>query len=191
MYMAQVERLILPKFSKWGLLFYRKKGYPSIIIDGGEKMNQLTTGKFIAIKRKEKNMTQEQLAEKLGVSNKTVSKWETGKCMPDYSVVKNLCEELEISVAELLDGEKAEEKSVRLYDEEQIIDLLRRTHELEKQKNLLYGILLIIMGIALFSLSYMIDGSGIKDFFSGLLLGLSIGEMLIGVYIIGRNIVSR
>lgn len=154
-------------------------------------MNQLTTGKFITVKRKEKNMTQEQLAEKLGVSNKTVSKWETGKCMPDYSVVKNLCEELEISVAELLDGEKAEEKSVRLYDEEQIIDLLRRTHELEKQKNLLYGILLIIMGIALLSLSYMIDGSGIKDFFSGLLLGLSIGEMLIGVYIIGRNIVSR
>ena len=51
------------------------------------KMNQLTTGKFIAHKRKEKNFTQEQLAEKLGVSNKTVSKWETGKCMPDYSVV--------------------------------------------------------------------------------------------------------
>lgn len=154
-------------------------------------MNQLTTGKFIAVKRKERNMTQEQLAEKLGVSNKTVSKWETGKCMPDYSVVKNLCEELEISVAELLDGEKAEEKSVRLYDEEQIIDLLRRTHELEKQKSLLYGILLIIMGIALLSLSYIIDGSAIKDFFSGLLLGLSIGEMLIGVYIIGRNIISR
>ena len=40
-------------------------------------MNQLTTGKFIAVKRKERNMTQEQLAEKLGVSNKTVSKWET------------------------------------------------------------------------------------------------------------------
>ena len=55
-------------------------------------MNQLVTGKFISQKRKEKNLTQEQLAEKLGVSNKTVSKWETGKCMPDYSVVKSLCE---------------------------------------------------------------------------------------------------
>ena len=51
-------------------------------------MNQQATGKFIAQKRKEKSLTQEQLAEKLGVSNKTVSKWETGKCMPDYSVVK-------------------------------------------------------------------------------------------------------
>ncbi len=78
-------------------------------------MNQSTTGKFISKKRKEKNLTQEQLAEKLGVSNKTVSKWETGKCMPDYSVVKDLCKELDISVAELMDGEEAEEKSVRVY----------------------------------------------------------------------------
>jgi len=78
-------------------------------------MNQSTTGKFISKKRKEKNLTQEQLAEKLGVSNKTVSKWETGKCMPDYSVVKDLCKELDISIAELMDGEESEEKSVRVY----------------------------------------------------------------------------
>ena len=51
-------------------------------------MNQLVIGKYISLKRKQKNMTQEQLAEKLGVSNKTISKWETGKCMPDYSIVK-------------------------------------------------------------------------------------------------------
>ena len=73
-------------------------------------MNQLTTGKFILKKRKEINLTQEQLAEKLGVSNKTISKSETGKCMPDYSVIKNLCEELEITIAELMDGEETEEK---------------------------------------------------------------------------------
>ena len=105
-------------------------------------MNQLVTGKFIALKRKQKNLTQEQLAEKLGVSNKTISKWETGKCMPDYSIVKSLCEELEVTVAELMDGEISEENSVRTYDDEQILDLLRRTQELEKQKNMLYGIML-------------------------------------------------
>ena len=102
-------------------------------------MNQLVTGKFIAHKRKEKNLTQEQLAEKLGVSNKTISKWENGKCMPDYGIVKSLCEELEITVAELMDGEVKEDKSMRAYDEEQIVDLLRRTQELEKQKNMLLG----------------------------------------------------
>ncbi len=154
-------------------------------------MNQLTIGKFISRKRKEKNVTQEQLAEKLGVSNKTISKWETGKCMPDYAVIKNLCEELGITVAELMDGEESEEKSVRLYDDEQIMDLLRRTQELEKQKNLLYGILLIVMGIALQALSYTVGGSNVKDFFSGLLLGLSIAEMLVGVYVLGRNLAGR
>ena len=52
-------------------------------------MNQLLVGKFINQKRKGKNLTQEQLAEKIGVSNKTISKWETGKCMPDYSVIES------------------------------------------------------------------------------------------------------
>lgn len=151
-------------------------------------MNQLVIGKFISQKRKEKNLTQEQLAGKLGVSNKTISKWETGKCMPDYAVVKNLCDELEITVAELMDGEDSEEKSVRAHDDEQIMDLLKRTQDLEKQKNMLYGIILIVMGIALMSVSQMIGGSNIKDFFSGLLLGLSIAEMLAGVYVVGRCI---
>ena len=154
-------------------------------------MNQQLTGKFIAHKRKEKNLTQEQLAEKLGVSNKTVSKWETGTCMPDYSVVKALCDELEITVAELMDGEASDEKSVRTYDEEQIIDLLKRTQNLEKQKNLLYGILLIVMGIALQALSHTLGGSNVKDFFFGLLLGISIAEMLVGIYVVGKSMAGR
>ena len=154
-------------------------------------MDQQITGKFIAYKRKEKNLTQEQLAEKLGVSNKTVSKWETGKCMPDYAVVKNLCKELEITVAELIDGEAAEEKSVRVYDDEQIVELLKRTQELEKQRNLIYGVLLIVMGIALQALSHTLGGSGVKDFFSGLLLGISIAEMLAGVFVLGKNMAGR
>ena len=160
-------------------------------MNGGIHMNQLVTGKFIALKRKQKNLTQEQLAEKLGVSNKTISKWETGKCMPDYCIVKSLCEELEVTVAELMDGEISEENSVRTYDDEQILDLLRRTQELEKQKNMLYGIMLIVMGIAVQALSYAIGGSDFKDFISGLLLGLSIGEMLVGVYVVGKSLAGR
>jgi transcriptional regulator with XRE-family HTH domain len=74
--------------------------------------------------KKEKNLTQEQLAERLGVSNKTLSKWETGKCMPDYAIVESLCEELEITVVELMNGEDAKEKCVKTYDN-QIMDLLK------------------------------------------------------------------
>ena len=154
-------------------------------------MDQLATGRLLSQKRKEKNLTQEQLAQKLGVSNKTISKWETGKCMPDYAVVKDLCAELGITVAELIDGEPAEEKSVRTYDEEQILDLLKRTQELERQKDLLRGVILIVMGIALQALSHTIGGSDVKDFFSGLLLGLSVAEMLAGVYIVGKGMSGR
>ena len=107
--------------------------------------------------------------------------------MPDYAVVKNLCEELKVSVSELMDGEEAEDKSVRVYDDEQILDLLRRTQELEKQKVMLTGVILIVMGIALQALSHTFGGSDIKDFFSGLLLGLSIAEMLLGIYVTAKG----
>ena len=151
-------------------------------------MDQIKAGRFITKKRKEQNLTQEQLAERLGVSNKTVSKWETGKCMPDYAVVKSLCEELKISVSELMDGEEADDKSFRMYDEEQILDLLRRTQELEKQKGMLTGVILIVMGIALQASSRTLGGSDVMDFFSGLLLGLSIAEMLVGVYVLCKDL---
>lgn len=96
-------------------------------------MNQTTIGQYIAQKRKEKNLTQAQLGEKLGVSNKAISKWENGKCMPDYSIIHILCDELDITVAELFDGENTPQDSVRVYDEEQILDLLKRTQVLEGQ----------------------------------------------------------
>ncbi len=98
-------------------------------------MDQIATGRFIAAKHKEQNLTQEQLAERLGVSNKTVSKWETAKCMPDHAIVKKLCEELNITISELMEGKGNDEKSARAFDDDQILDLFRRTQELEKQKN--------------------------------------------------------
>lgn len=146
-------------------------------------MDQLEIGMFIAKKRKERNFTQAQLAEKLGVSNKTISKWETGKCMPDYGIIQSLCEELEITVSELIDGEETEPDSIRVYDDNQVLDLIKRIQNLENQKVSLYGIILMTMGIALFAVHFSIGGSDVKDFFSGLLMGLSIGEMLVGVFV--------
>ncbi|WP_041138847.1 helix-turn-helix domain-containing protein [Beduini massiliensis] len=144
-------------------------------------MNQLMIGKYIAKKRKEKNLTQIQLAERLNVSNKTISKWENGNCMPDYSVIESLCQELDITVAELMDGEDTEQNSIRIYDNAQMIDLIQRTQQLEKQKNILYGILLILLGIGLFIISRTIV---IVHFFSGLLFGIAVGIVLVGVYCI-------
>ena len=100
-------------------------------------MNQTTIGSYIAQKRRAQNLTQEQLAEQLGVSNKTISKWENGKCMPDYSIIQTLCDALGVTLPELMDGEDAADSSVRVYDDAQILDLLRRTRELERQKGIL------------------------------------------------------
>lgn len=133
-------------------------------------------------------MTQAALAERLGVTNKTISKWETGKCMPDYSVIELLCKELEITVAELLDGEEKTDKSVRVYDDTQILELLKRTQNLENQRTSLYGMILIIIGLAFLAIHFNIGGSNIRDFVSGVLLGLSIFEMLVGLYILSRGL---
>ncbi len=151
-------------------------------------MDQIMMGTFLAKKRKEKNMTQAALAERLGVTNKTISKWETGKCMPDYSVIELLCRELEITVAELLDGEEKTDKSVRVYDDTQILELLKRTQNLENQRTSLYGMILIIIGLAFLAIHFNIGGSNIRDFVSGVLLGLSIFEMLVGLYILSRGL---
>lgn len=144
-------------------------------------------GEQIKTARKAKGVSQEELAVRLGVVRQTVSKWENGKCMPDYTVIKSLCGELKVTVSELMDAEEMEEKSVRVYDDDQILDLLRRTQELEKQKVTLTGVILIVMGIALQALSQTLGGSDVKDFFSGLLLGLSVAEMLAGIYVIGKG----
>lgn len=63
-------------------------------------------GKYIAEKRKEKGMTQEKFAEKLGVTNRSVSRWENGKTLPDYSLIPAICETLEVGISELLEGKK-------------------------------------------------------------------------------------
>ncbi|MBP3594234.1 MAG: helix-turn-helix transcriptional regulator [Lachnospiraceae bacterium] len=77
-------------------------------------MKQENIGKFIAKLRKEKKLTQEQLAERLGVHNRSVSRWENGNSMPDYAVLPMLANELGVSVAELVEGKKKETKSFLL-----------------------------------------------------------------------------
>ena len=151
-------------------------------------MDQIAIGRYIARKRKEQNLTQEQLSEQLGVSNKTISKWENGKCMPDYSLIQKLCEALDVTLPELMDGEDAAENSVRVYDDEQILDLLRRTQELARQKNILYGLVLIFLGIASGAMSKTTGGTDVQKFIAGILMGLSAAETLSDIWIIGKKL---
>ena len=154
-------------------------------------MNQTAIGSYIARKRREQNLTQEQLAQQLGVSNKTISKWENGKCMPDYSIIQRLCGAIHVTLPELMDGEDAAENSVHVYDNEQILDLLRRTQELERQKGALYGLVLVLLGIASSALSKTTGGTDVQNFISGVLMGLSVAEILAGIWGAGKTFLKQ
>ena len=141
-------------------------------------MNQKQIGRYIAEKRRIKNLTQAQLAEQLGISDKTVSKWECGRSMPDYALIQSLCETLDISVSELIEGKEAS------LHERQLMELLRRTQELERQNGILHGVIMLIFGIALQALAPHFVGSPMQDLLSGIILGLSVGILLLGIYLI-------
>ena len=89
-------------------------------------MDQIVTGKFIASCRKEKGLTQAQLAEKLNITDRAVSKWETGKCMPDSSIMLELCNILDVTVNELLSGERIERDYYEEKVSENLIELKRK-----------------------------------------------------------------
>ena len=109
-------------------------------------------GKFIALNRKNKGLTQEQLAEKLGVTNKTVSRWETGKYMPDLSLLKPLSEELGITLNELLSGEKIEEQKIVENTEKNIINTIDYSSKKVENEHKKISIILMILG-AIISIS--------------------------------------
>ena len=93
-------------------------------------MNQEKIGRFIANCRKQRKMTQSELGEKLGVTEKSVSNWENGRNMPDLSLFKPLCNELNITLNDLLSGEKVTEKEYREKLEENIINTIDYTNNL-------------------------------------------------------------
>ena len=107
-------------------------------------MDQIKIGKFILNCRKEKSLTQEQLAEKLGVTSKSISRWENGNTMPDYSLLKDLCSELNISVNELLSGEKIKENDYMNKSEDNLINLRK---QIDKRKKVLHVITYVFAAI--------------------------------------------
>ena len=96
-------------------------------------MNQIKIGKFIAECRKKNNLTQMQLAEKLNITDRAISKWENGKAMPDSSIMLDLCNELKISVNELLSGEVIDMKEYDKKSEELLLELTKKD-ELKNKK---------------------------------------------------------
>lgn len=110
-------------------------------------MNQEKIGKFIAECRRQRKMTQSELGEKLGVTEKSISNWENGRNMPDLSLFKPLCEELNISLNDLMSGEKVKEKEYRDKLEENIINTIDYSNKKIESQNIFIGLILIVFGV--------------------------------------------
>lgn len=111
-------------------------------------MDQIKIGKFINKKRKEKNLTQSELASKLLISDRAVSKWENGKCMPDYGIIKELCKILNITINDLFSGEVVDMKDSEKRLEENLLEMTKLKQEKDKQLlnlEILIGVLATII----------------------------------------------
>ena len=112
-------------------------------------MDQIKIGKFIAECRKNANLTQMQLSEKLGITDKAISKWERGISMPDTSIMLELCDILGISVNELLSGEKIQMENNDQKNEQLLLEMAK---ELEKKNKTIWNAMWAIMTVSIIGL---------------------------------------
>ena len=132
----------------------------------GEKfMNLSKIGKFIAECRKVKGLTQEQLAEKLYITDRAVSKWERGLSLPDAGIMLELCSLLDINVNELLNGERIEMKDYKEKNEELLLELARQDENKNRKIlniTIIASILAVVSYIAVIIMSSLAFGEGLK-----------------------------
>ena len=114
-------------------------------------MNENKIGSFIQLCRKEKGMTQKDLADRIGVSDKTISKWENGNSVPDTEILTALCQSLDISVNELLSGEKLPVETYPQRAEENMMNLLKENEDNRKNSTIQ-----LVVGIALGILTFIL-----------------------------------
>ncbi len=157
-------------------------------------MDLIKIGKFISSKRKEKNITQSELAEKLSISDRAISKWENGICLPDAGNMPLLCEILGITINDLFSGEVVDMKNNEKKYEENLLEMTKAKEESDKKLlnlEILIGILaLIILLSSIFVASYfdmkdwlraVIMASGFIIFFIAMFYALKI-EQVAGYY---------
>ena len=123
-------------------------------------MDQIKIGKFIASCRKKNNLTQMQLAEKLGITDRAISKWENGKAMPDSSIMLDLCNELKISVNELLSGEVIEMNTYNERLEKNLLEMIKEKENSDKRLlniEIVTGIISVIFFLVLIMIAAYVD----------------------------------
>ena len=149
------------------------------------------TGMFIAQLRKQRGMTQQELAAQLGVTDKAVSKWETGKGLPDVGLLIPLGDALGVSVNELLHGDYLSNDDWQTASDSNIIHAMHMLKRAKQNSNLYIGIIAMIVGFFLQMLSHIDWTSSFGQFMQGVTIGLSVGLMILGILLTVFGLVRR
>ena len=145
-------------------------------------MDQIKIGKFIAEERKAKKYTQRELADKLSISDKTISKWERGNGFPEVSLLLPLCNELEITVNELLSGERLQAMDYKKKAEENMVNLVKEAQESKKKiiMSAMVSVLVIVAAVPLFVVAGMFE---MQVWARVLLMGIGFAITVMGIAI--------
>ncbi len=145
-------------------------------------MDQIKIGKFIAGERKSKGYTQRQLADILGISDKTISKWERGNGFPEVSLLLPLCNELGISVNELLAGERVSDSDYREKAEENMVNLVKEAQE--SRKKLVLSVM-VVLSTLVPSITLFVIASAVwmETWLRFVILGIGILVLIAGIVI--------
>ena len=145
-------------------------------------MDQIKIGKFITECRKKNNLTQMQLAEKLNITDRAISKWENGKAMPDSSIMLDLCNELKISVNELLSGEVIKMETYNKKLEQNLIDMVKQKEQSDKKMLRLEIVVGYISSITFLILIFVASYVEMQNWIKILLIAFGIITFAVGMY---------
>ena len=144
-------------------------------------MDQIKIGKFIAECRKKNNLTQMQLAEKLSITDRAISKWENGKAVPDSSIMLDLCRELNISVNELLSGELIEMNNYNEKAEQNLLEMTKQKEEADRRLLTMEIVIGVLASVVLFVLIVVASFAQMADGLRVTLISIGFVFFIIGI----------
>ena len=146
-------------------------------------MNQIKIGRFIAERRKEQKLTQMQLAEKLGITDRAVSKWETGKSLPDASIMLELCGLLKITVNDLLSGEVVSMNNYNEKSEKNLLEMIKQKEQADKRLLSLEIVIRLMSVMFLFSMIFIAALIEMQDWLKVVLIVFGFVIFMIGILV--------
>ena len=144
-------------------------------------MDQIKIGKFISSKRKEKNITQNELAEMLGITDRAISKWENGICLPDAGNMPDLCKILDITINDLFSGEVVDMKDNEKRLEENLLEMTRIKEQRDKELLAMEIFIGFTVSIIMFACIFIASFAIMQDWLRVILISIGIIPFAIGI----------